>query len=242
MTVYYVLRSVQPGDSVHYSDASTMPSGEQNQPIVTIPHTAYGEYSGTAIERSNQRVIRANTEVAKHVVMLHGSWGGTGLAYIPLNPAQPKAPDSVPAPLVEILASLHQFQMVDAADHCVLERDLARDAWNARGRNEFREALEHLLDELDPAFNHDTASFGHGTVTHDDALDRLWSTCCNAYGVGDGAGFKIVSGAAVKFCFADWRKRVLARPDLLGVFSARYRDGEIPSLEKLAELTRVRAQ
>jgi len=239
MFVYYVSRNVQPGDSIHYSDASTMPNGEQNQPIVTIPHTAYGEYSGTAIERSNQRVIRANKEAAKHVIMLHGSWGGTGLAYIPLNPAQPKAPDSVPAPLVEILANLYQFQMVDAADHCALECKLAQEAWNVRGRKEFREALEHLLDELDPEFNHDTADSGDCAVTNDDALDRLWSTCCNAYGVGDGAGFKIVSGAVVEFSFADWRKRVLARPDLLQVFSARYCDGEVPSLEKLAELTRV---
>jgi len=239
MFVYYVSRNVQPGDLVNYSDASTMPTGERNQPIVTIPHTAYGDYSGTAIERSNQRVICANKEAAKHVVMLHGSWGGTGLAYIPLNSTHPKEPDSVPAPLVEILANLYQFQMVDAADHCVLECELARDAWNARGRKEFREVLEHVLDEFDPEFNHDTASSGHDTAMHDNALDRLWSTCCNAYGVGTGAGFKIASGAVVEFCFADWRKRVLARPDLLQVFSARYCDGDILSLEKLAELTRV---
>ena len=65
MTVYFVQPGTRPGDTVCAgSDCAMDPWRDYTRPITVIKGTSHSDYSGCAVERSNQRVMRANPEIA----------------------------------------------------------------------------------------------------------------------------------------------------------------------------------
>ncbi len=241
MTVYYVARSVQPGDRVHYMHVSIMPHRDQNQPIVLIEHTEHGDHRGTVVERSNQRVILRDEEASKLVVTLYGSWGASSLAYIPLDPDHPEDRDSAPEPLRDIIAALAHVGTLDDSDLSELERELEAKAWDDEGRRKFREALESLLDEIDPAFLHNTSEVAKVPTCQDEAIDRLWYAGCGAYGIAGGSGYTIDPGCAVLFDVKAWIEHARKTPGGAAQHDAHHGTGTVPTLAELAEVMRTGA-
>jgi len=230
MTVYYVHSDVKPGDTVHAgSDCAMDPWREYTQPITVISGTSYSDYSGSDVERSNARVMLADPEIAQHVIRVLGSHGYSALAYLGTEP---------PEPIRDALKALDDYPILDDDDHSALEAELESEAWGDCGRKEFRKALQSLLDELDPGFDHDISDTSERTVCNDAAIDRIWSAGCDAYNVNGGGGYLIETGAIVYFYIREWVEKARTKPAAAAEYDARYGDGKIRDLVELARLTR----
>jgi hypothetical protein len=205
------------------------PWREYTQPITVIEGTSHSDYSGCAVERSNERVMLANPQIAQHVIQVTGSYGYSALAYLGTEP---------PQSIRDALAALDNYPILDDDDHSALEVELESEAWGDCGRKDFRKALQILLDELDPDFEHDVSETSERAACCDAAIDQLWYAGCDAYNVNGGSGCLIETGAIVHFYIKEWIDRARAEPTAAAEHDARYRDGTVRDLGELAELTR----
>lgn len=199
------------------------------RPLAVIRATEFSDYSGSAVERSNYRVILGDCREGTRrpgIVEIYGSQGYRALAYdATLGP--------VPADdeLCEFLEGLESCPVLDDDDHSELEAELESDAWDEHGRRDFRVALTQLLDVIDGDHEHELPGddeaysgvapdadrcFDPDPETWKTLLWDLWRAGCYQYNINGGTGFEIETGCTVHFYTDSWvtraERKAPARP------------------------------
>lgn len=186
------------------------------RPLAIIRETEHSDYSGGDVQASNYRVL-AEAKDMDDLVEIYGSHGYKALAYdATLGP--------VPTceALCDVLENLEQYPLIDEDDHSELESDLEMEAWGDHGLDDFRNALEPLLNIIDPGHDHelpdnetrapkalaDAASdYLHNCSvagTWETLLWEVWRSGCDQLNVNGGTGFAIQTGCTVHFYVDDW--------------------------------------
>lgn len=125
------------------------------------------DYSGTLVEHSNFRTLKAEFP---WLVVVHGGYGTFGLAYLGKRENQNPA-------LIEAIDSLTDYPIYSDDDHSELEWGLAAQAWEDDGRQDFkRELVKHFDLLLDEEHEHDLDD-----ARHNDAVDALWQDCAEIF-------------------------------------------------------------
>lgn len=224
MTVYYVNPDTKPGDTVHLGGTTCdrTPWRELTRPLVAIDATAYSDYSGSSVERSNHRVMLADEDMAPHLVRVIGSHGTAMLAYFPTDESMPDDAHSAPEPLRDAIAAMADYPILDDDDHSELETELETEAWAGHGREDFKRAFGAVLNPFDDdgqehqiALPDDDAAcpvadtIDSVAATWGDFWWDLWRKGCDEFNVNGGSGFTVETGGGVYFYVADWIDRAL---------------------------------
>ena len=117
----------------------------EGKPFWIPPHCSAGDYCGNLVERSN---VNALTEELDAIESEHGievyfvlreAYGTDSVALWPRALAFPA--------IVSIVEGLGDYPLIDDSAHSELETEAQAEAWEAYGRQEFREALSGLVPE-----------------------------------------------------------------------------------------------
>lgn len=205
ISTFYVAASTQPGDSVRFSDLESAPrrhgfGGELGDPITqelsVIDLASYSDYSGSAVERSNYRVLMADENIAPHLVEVYGSHGSAALAF--LGSWDDLRSDPAREDLRDAVSALSEYPVLSDDDHSYLEAESEDAAWSDYGALDFRRALQTLFAAVDPEHEHDVDAVDDAT------LADLWRRGCDAFNVNGGSGCAFETGGAVHFYVREW--------------------------------------
>jgi hypothetical protein len=234
---------VMSGRQIHTSQCHPDVPSVPTRPIAVIRCTECSDYSGTAVRRSNYRVLLDDGN--RHgLIQIYGAHGYRALAFdASLGPV----PDS--EELRELLEAAAEHGVIDDSDCDDLEREMEYEAWSDHGLADFRMALTYLLDEIDPGAMHplpDDCLFCTDIVLNDmlsridvakygDLLRALWEEGCDEFAVNGGNGYMIEAGGRVHFDIDTWMKRAreMQRP-----IPSHKHSGLPRILAKLAEVSR----
>lgn len=106
-----------------------------------VPGTAWGDYSGNLIDRANYKAL---LDLFGGVfVQLSGDWSSSALLI--------RVDDTrYPAHLAQVLHALEDYPLVDDEVYSQLEQQLAREAWDLYGKQEFLSYAAGVLQFGDP--------------------------------------------------------------------------------------------
>lgn len=116
-----------------------------------FPVTAWGDYCGSTVERSNYRVL--TEDYGEYVIEVLGGYNSQYIA-VPAS-LETRNPD-VWNELVEMARGLDNYPLINEEDHSLLEMEIAEEAWDAYMEWETKRDLESrlpddMLDGVDPA-------------------------------------------------------------------------------------------
>jgi hypothetical protein len=133
--------------------------GASTVPMTLFPYASGSYYMGTAVERSNYRVIQDQLP-ADCLVDISGVHDTYGVAFLGTleSPMMIVAGELVDADedtataIREVVDSLENYPLLNESDHSELEAELEVEAWNDWGARDFERALESEfgIDEIDP--------------------------------------------------------------------------------------------
>lgn len=245
--IYLIYTSmIDPADRagwLHMSSLEAQPRGEARWPLAIVRGTEHSDYTGSAVEASNYRMLASDGCLAPHLIRIVGSHGYRALAYDAALGPLPDSPE-----LSDVLEGLQHETMFDEDDVDSLERELQDAAWIDHGLPEFCQALTVVFDRFDADGDHDAldgsaldvaplpavASILHALAaqlsfapteiaTRADALTRLWALGLEVYNLD---GYVIEPGRGVYVCISEWIAAAVRTPgdlDLLDL-AAAWRD------------------
>lgn len=193
-TTRYAPTGTVGGDSLHWSDLSNDRSEHYGKTVAITPIdlACWSDYSGSLVCKSNARVLLADQDLAPLLVSLVGSHGSQGVAYI-------GTAEDPPAALVDTLAALDSYSLIDDDDHSSLEMERESEAWESDGDQDFRGALASMFArraEDDSYFDLDCVDA--------DRLYEIWRAGCDAYNVNGGSGYVNECGDSIHFYIREW--------------------------------------
>jgi hypothetical protein len=106
--------------------------------LLEIPYTSWGDYVGTAADRSNHRVLLDC--YGEHLVYLTFGFGGHSLAV--------RLDREIPESLVDLVDGLMDYPIVDEADWSALEMELESEDWADWGRRDVIRDVEVRIEVL----------------------------------------------------------------------------------------------
>lgn len=199
----YVSPNTRPGDSVAWDDwrdtdgEHTWYDGPESPgnplgryvargiPMTIIEYASGSDYSGSLVERSNARCLKADFP---WLITLHGGHGTFGVAYLGRREHQNDR-------LIEAIESLADYPLYSETDHSDLEWERASEAWDDYGRADFRRALTKYLDAVYEPDEHDL------DLASDERIDDLWRAATER--LQGGESFLNESGSAIHFPIDD---------------------------------------
>lgn len=181
------------GDSLHWSNWSDRPQGEDTQPVTMVPYCSGNtDVEPDTVSQSNYRRVKEDFADDSCLIDISGGYGTYGLAFLGTYD-QPQcwdddgnivdADEDLVTRIQETLCALDSYPLYDESDHSELEMEWETEDWNDWGRFDFRKALSKELDFHDDAFTHDADKL------HDGVVDWLWWAGCDAYNVNGGGGY-----------------------------------------------------
>lgn len=150
-----------PGSTIRWGSWSEMApiAPERYVPITMFPYSSGSDYSGDTVELSNYQVLAEDEHVMSRSVLIQGSHGTFGIAYIGFPTRR----------IREIVAALESYPLLDESHHSELEMIIEQREWNEWGLKEFRHEVEK--------------EFGEFEVT-DNTLDDTWWSFCEQHSDG----------------------------------------------------------
>lgn len=206
----YVSGDIQPGDTIRYGSWTDHPESDSDQPITLFPYSSGSDYSGNTVEISNYQVLAENPDVMEHSVLIQGGHGSFGIAYF----GEPTEE------ILELVASLQSYPLLDEDHHSNLEMELEWAAWLDHGRADFKRELFQAFD--------DTATDGTSALTDEllteALLDRTWRNFADNHGDG---GKVFEQGDSCHFYIdacIEWLRETRHRGTMLVLGHVEYRD------------------
>lgn len=148
MSLYKVCGCLQPGSRVSYGRLHTLSHSawyycrvedceiEEAQDLTTIDLASYSDYNGSAVERSNHRVLLE--EFQDELVDLYGDHGSTSIAYLGKF-------ENLSEGLREALGALEEYCIYSEDDHSNLEMEMQSEQWDDYACEEFRCELANAI-------------------------------------------------------------------------------------------------
>jgi hypothetical protein len=127
-------------------------------PLTLIDYASGSDYSGSLVEHSNYRTLKAEFP---WLVEIHGSHGTFALGYLGKRKNQNPA-------LIEAIDSLCSYCVYSDDDHSELELEKTAEAWADDGRKDFKRELEKYFNALYAPDEHDL------DLASDERIDALW--------------------------------------------------------------------
>lgn len=175
--------------------------------LTLIDYATGSDYSGTLVEHSNYRTLKAEFP---WLVEVHGGHGTFGLAYLGKRENQNAA-------LIEAIDSLTDYCIFDDSDHSNLECEREIEAWSEAhgGEYDFRKALASYFDEIDEDHEHDYDLLTNDLIEacsfpkkyYPDPMSsvwELWREGCEVFNVNGGSGYLNEQGDQIYFCIDEW--------------------------------------
>lgn len=130
-------------------------------PLTVIELASGSDYSGSLVEVSNFQVLQ---QAYPWLVEIRGGYGTFGLAYLGARENQNPA-------LIESIAALSDYPLLDENHHSNLEREKVDEAWESDGRDDFKRALTKYFDAQYAPDEHDLDAISN------ERIDQLWWDC-----------------------------------------------------------------
>lgn len=130
-----VYASIDPGEnlSIRYGEWSNKPSTSNDVALFMVPYTTGSEYSGTLVERSN---YQAFLDEYGDIPGVHTTFGGYNTFGVLVEASIDDEG------LLEALASLESYPLLDESLHSEMEMDAQFEAWKNWASSDFGSALE----------------------------------------------------------------------------------------------------
>jgi hypothetical protein len=132
------------------------------QSYVQIPYTAWGDYIGSTVERSNCRAIRE--DYPEHVVHVEGGYSSEWLL-LPLGV-------EIPEDLFDRILALSDYPLWCEEDHSLLEVDVAHEALESYGLADLEQEVAQAL--VGPTGDAWDAS---DLIDRDELRTLFWEAC-----------------------------------------------------------------
>lgn len=198
----YVSSDIEPGDEITWNDwrdgsywtsvknhQDAAAKADGHQPFTLIPYSHGSDYSGTLVERSNYQCLVDNH--GDEVVTVSGDYGTFGVGF--LGSAAELSED-----LQDVIAGLHDYPLADESLHSEMEWEVAMEAWNDHGHEDFRRALLGWLADRDIP---PPADQGDEWELEDcrDIINELWQEGCEQLNLNGGNGWVNEQGSDIHF-------------------------------------------
>lgn len=174
----------EPGDRWSYGDWED--ATPQTATHVLLRHTAWSDYSGSTVERSNHRSL-----LQDYPETFTDIYGGHGTSQLMLAVGW-TAPGDGRDGLLDEIAALADYPLYDEEDHSALEMELADEAWDSYlysdvpyaliETSECPDAMEDMIDAIrdndkarNEAFGPHGQSYGWANE-HDTLRDMFYNT------------------------------------------------------------------
>lgn len=124
------------GDTVHWSDVRAAGDSDwcEGRAILTFDYTAWGDYVGSMVERSNCRAMLE--DFPETFVEVRGDYGSKCLAVF--------ADAAIPELVADVIRALAEYPLYSDEDHSNLEMEETEEAWEQYAESDLTRELERF--------------------------------------------------------------------------------------------------